>query len=64
MVMDGDVTWGGDHTVQCTRDVFWNGLETLTFKDVENITPIYPLSCISMLTGLSPTSVPLPWTVS
>ena len=23
-VMDGDVTWGGEHTVQCTDDVLWN----------------------------------------
>ena len=24
MVMDRDVTWGGEHTVQCTDDALWN----------------------------------------
>ena len=23
MVMEGDLTWGGEHTVQCTDDVLW-----------------------------------------
>ena len=22
--MDGDVAWGGEHTAQCTNDVFWS----------------------------------------
>lgn len=24
MVMEGDLTWGGEHTIQCTGDVLWN----------------------------------------
>ena len=28
-VMEGDLTWGGEHTIQCTDDVLWNcSLET------------------------------------
>ena len=22
--MEGDLTWGGEHTVQCTDDMLWN----------------------------------------
>ena len=22
--MDGDMTWGGEHTTQCTDEVLWN----------------------------------------
>ena len=24
MVMEGDLTWNGEHTAQCTDDVLWN----------------------------------------
>ena len=24
MVMEGDLTWGGEHTIQCADDVLWN----------------------------------------
>ena len=24
MVMDGDLTWGGEHTIQCTDDILYH----------------------------------------
>ena len=32
MVMEGDLTWGGEHTILCTDDVLWNrASETCNF---------------------------------
>ena len=32
MVMEGDLTWGGEHTTQSTDDVLWNcASETCNF---------------------------------
>ena len=38
-VIDGDWTWGGGHTVQCTDDVLWN---------------CPPETCIILLTTVTP----------
>ena len=41
--MDGDLTWGGEHTVQCTDDVLWNCapetclILSLPINSIENI---------------------------
>ena len=40
MVMEEDVIWGGEHTIQCTNDVFWN---------------CTPEMCIIVLTSVTPT---------
>ena len=39
MVMDGDETWGGEHTTQCREDVLWN---------------CAPETCIILLTSVTP----------
>ena len=36
MAMEGDLTWGSEHTMQCTDDVLWN---------------CAPETCIILLTG-------------
>ena len=41
MLMGGDWTWGGEHTVQCTDDVLWN---------------CAPETCIILLTSVTPTN--------
>ena len=37
--MDGDLTWGGEHTIQCTDDVLWN---------------CAPETCVILLTSVTP----------
>ena len=39
MVMEGDLTWGGEHTIQCTDGVFWNRA---------------PDTCVILLTSVTP----------
>ena len=39
MMMDGDLTWSGEHTIQCTDDVLWNCV---------------PETCIILLTSVTP----------
>ena len=39
MVMDRDLTWSGEHTIQCTDDVLWN---------------CAPETCIILLTIVTP----------
>ena len=38
-VLVGDLTWGGEHTVQCTEDILWN---------------CAPETCIILLTCITP----------
>ena len=40
MVEDRDLTWGGEHTMQCTDHVLWNGA---------------PETCVILLTTVAPT---------
>ena len=37
--MEGDLTWDGEHTIQCTDDVLWN---------------CAPETCIILLTSVTP----------
>ena len=46
MVMDGDMTWGGEHTTQCTE----GGLQNCA-----------PETCIGLLTSVTPT-ISIKWT--
>ena len=39
-VMDGDWTWGGGHTVQCTDDVLWNCAHETCIIFLTTVTPI------------------------
>ena len=39
MMMEEDLTWGGEHTIQCTDDVLWNRT---------------PETCIILLTSVTP----------
>ena len=40
MVIERDLTWGSEHTIQCTDDVLWN---------------CAPETCIILLTSVTPT---------
>ena len=40
MVMKGDLTWGGEHTVQCTDDVLQNCAPATCKILVTSVTPI------------------------
>ena len=40
MVMDGDLTWGGEHTMQYTGDVFQNHTPEMRVILLTNVTPI------------------------
>ena len=40
MVMEGDLTWGGEHTVQCTDDVLWNRAPEAYIIGLTNVTRI------------------------
>ena len=40
MVMEEDLTWGGEHTVQCTDDVLWNCTPETYIILLTNVTPI------------------------
>ena len=40
MVLEGDLTWGAEHTIHCTDDVLQNGTpETYTIL-LTNVTPM------------------------
>lgn len=39
MVMDGDVTWGGEHTIQGSDDVLWDGAPE-TYIVLTSATPV------------------------
>ena len=40
MVMGGDLTWGGEHTVQYTGDVLWNCAPETCIVLLTNVTPV------------------------
>ena len=40
MVMEGDLTWGGEHTVQCADDVLWNSAPETCVILLRSVTPI------------------------
>ena len=40
MVMDGDCTWGGEHTTQCTDDVLWDCAPEAYVILLINVTPL------------------------
>ena len=41
MLMEGDLTWGSEHTIQYTDDVLWNYTsETCIILLITNVTPI------------------------
>ena len=40
MVMQGDLTWGGEHTIQCTDDVLWNCIPETRVVLFTSVTPI------------------------
>ena len=42
-VMDGDWTWGGGHTVQCTDDVLWNCPPETCIILLTTVTPIHSI---------------------
>ena len=41
MVINGGLTWGSEHTMQCTDGVLWN---------------CAPKTCTTVLTGVTPTN--------
>ena len=40
MVMERDVTWGGEHTIQCKGDVLWNCAPETCIIFLTSVTPI------------------------
>ena len=40
MVMEGDLTWGGEHTIQCTDDVLWDCTPETYIILLINVIPI------------------------
>ena len=40
MVMQGDLTWGGEHTIHCADDVLWNCAPANCIILLTNVTPI------------------------
>ena len=40
MVMEGDLTWGGEHTIQYTGDVLQNCMSETCIILLTNVTPI------------------------
>ena len=40
MVMEGDLTWGGEHTIQCTHDILQNCTPETYIILLTNATPI------------------------
>ena len=40
MVTEGDLTWGGEHTIQCTDDVLWNCASETCKILLTSVTPI------------------------
>ena len=40
MVMEGDLTWGGEHTIQCTDDVLENCTPETYIISLNSITPV------------------------
>ena len=46
MVMEGDLTWGGEHTVQCTDDVVW----IVCLKPVHCFNECHPINLIKRKT--------------
>ena len=45
MVMEGDLSWGGEHTVQCTNDVSYNCTPETYIILLTNVTPINSKKC-------------------
>ena len=46
--MEGDLTWGGEHTTQCKDDVLWNfTLETYIIL-LTNVTPINVINFLKL----------------
>ena len=43
MVREGDLTWGGDHTIQCTDDVLCKYVPETCLTSLTSITPINSL---------------------
>ena len=40
MAMEGDLTWGSEHTMQCTDDVLWNCAPETCIILLTNVTTI------------------------
>ena len=40
MVMEGDLSWGGEHTIQYTGDALQNGTHETYIISLTNFTPI------------------------
>ena len=40
MVMGGDLTWGGEHSIQCTGDILWNCALKTCIILLTSVTPI------------------------
>ena len=38
--MEGDLTWDGDHSIQCKDDVFWNCVPETSIISLTSVTPI------------------------
>ena len=43
VVLDGDMTWGGEHIVQCTDDVLWNSAPETCTIFFTSVTPIHSI---------------------
>ena len=41
--MYGDLTWGGEHTIQCTDDVLWNCAPETCVILLTSVTPIHAI---------------------
>ena len=46
MVMEGDLTWGGEHTIQYTDDVLLNCTPETCIILLTNVTPINSIKTI------------------
>ena len=51
--MEGDLTWGGEHTIQCTDDVLWNCIISKITQE--------PKTCIILLTSVTPINLKTVW---
>ena len=57
MVMDGDLTWGDEHTIQCTYAALWNCAPDTFIILLTNIIPIKSMKRRGKKNYLTPASV-------
>ena len=47
-MMEGDLTWDGEHTIQYTGDVLWNSIPETYIILLTNVTPINSINELSL----------------